>query len=133
MQPRNGQKPVKHSADRVHLLVSVIIPNRSGERHLALFVHDVQGDLFIGSRNAYSRVRSRNESWIWIDWPLAYKFLVAWIRRRYRCTMQRLSCLLHFGVAAPTERSSSTSELAMRPHLGPSTASVRPADTERHH
>ena len=122
MKSRNGS---------VTLLVSVIIPKSVGEQHLALFVHDVQSDLFLRIHCSYSSVRSKGEKWIWIDWQQAFRFWVHWIRRRYRSTMQRLSSLLRSEVAAPTEKSKNTSESATRPHRGPLTAWVRPADTEK--
>ena len=116
----------------LYLLASVILPKARGEKHLALFVQDVAGEQFLRIQTDYSSVRCTGERWIWIDWRQAFKFLAHWIRKRYRCTMQRLLYSLRLKGAAPTGKSKSTSESAMHRHLGPSTASVKPADTEKH-
>lgn len=70
----------------IHMLISIIVPKRRGERHIALYVRPnrLQWEM------CHSPMRSpKTEPWIWIDWQLACRCLVNWIQARSRYITRR--------------------------------------------
>ena len=75
--------------DALRLVVSIILPKRSGEQHVSLFVRGC--GLRFNSCHS-SRRSPRHEPWIWIDWRLVFKYLVSLTLAPYRYITRRSSC-----------------------------------------